>query len=53
MTTRGISFSVGVIQLDRAVGSIDDLLGRADEKMYAAKQAKQAKHDVPIDVVTG
>ena len=48
--SRGISFSVGVIELDRAVGSIDDLLGRADEKMYAAKQAKHAHHDVPVDV---
>ena len=47
VATREISFSVGVIQLDRAVGSIDDLLGRADEKMYAAKQAKQAQYDAP------
>jgi diguanylate cyclase (GGDEF)-like protein len=50
--THGISFSVGVIELDRAVGSIDDLLGRADEKMYAAKQAKRAKDGAPADVVT-
>ena len=53
VATRAISFSVGVIQLDRAVGSIDDLLGRADEKMYAAKQAKQARHGMTVDVVTG
>jgi diguanylate cyclase (GGDEF)-like protein len=57
----GIRFSVGVIQLDRAVGSIDDLLGRADELMYEAKQAKRAGPDtgparppsVPADVTTG
>ena len=57
----GIGFSVGVIQLDRAVGSIDDLVGRADELMYEAKQAKRAiegaedgeDSSVPANVTTG
>ncbi|MEO8477409.1 MAG: GGDEF domain-containing protein, partial [Actinomycetota bacterium] len=35
----GVGFSVGVIQLHNAVGSIDDLLSLADERMYAAKTA--------------
>jgi diguanylate cyclase (GGDEF)-like protein len=38
-----ISFSVGIIDLDRAVGSIDDLIGRADEQMYEAKHAAKAE----------
>jgi diguanylate cyclase (GGDEF)-like protein len=37
-----IRFSSGVIDLDRAVGSIDDLIGRADERMYEAKRAAKA-----------
>jgi len=37
----GIGFSAGVIQLDRAVGSIDDLLAKADEHMYEVKVAKR------------
>jgi diguanylate cyclase (GGDEF)-like protein len=37
----GVGFSIGVIQLHHAVGSIDDLLGMADERMYAAKAAKK------------
>jgi diguanylate cyclase (GGDEF)-like protein len=41
-TARGISFSVGIVELHRAVGSIDDLLGAADERMYADKSARQA-----------
>ena len=36
----GVGFSIGVIQLHNAVGSIDDLLGMADERMYEAKAAK-------------
>jgi diguanylate cyclase (GGDEF)-like protein len=44
----GIGFSVGVIQLDRAVGSIDDLVGRADELMYEAKQAKRGRADAAL-----
>jgi len=39
LTETEISFSVGIIQLDRAVGSIDDLVGKADELMYEAKRA--------------
>jgi diguanylate cyclase (GGDEF)-like protein len=37
----GVGFSIGVIQLHNAVGSIDDLLGLADERMYEAKAAKK------------
>jgi diguanylate cyclase (GGDEF)-like protein len=37
----GVAFSVGIIQLDQVVGSIDDLVGKADELMYEAKHAKQ------------
>lgn len=37
----GVGFSLGVIELHNAVGSIDDLLAMADEKMYAAKAAKR------------
>jgi diguanylate cyclase (GGDEF)-like protein len=37
----GIGFSAGVIQLDRAVGSIDDLLAKADEQMYEVKVGKR------------
>ena len=37
----GVGFSVGIIQLDQAVGSIDDLVGKADELMYEAKNAKK------------
>lgn len=44
-TERGIGFSVGIIELDQAVGSIDDLLSRADELMYAAKEAKRTAPD--------
>jgi diguanylate cyclase (GGDEF)-like protein len=42
----GIGFSVGIIQLDQVVGSIDDLVGKADELMYTAKHAK--KHSRPL-----
>jgi diguanylate cyclase (GGDEF)-like protein len=35
-----IRFSIGVIGLERAVGSIDDLLGKADARMYRAKRAR-------------
>ncbi len=42
----GVDFSVGIIQLDHAVGSIDDLVGKADELMYEAKHAK-GRADVP------
>jgi diguanylate cyclase (GGDEF)-like protein len=37
----GIGFSAGIIQLDRAVGSIDDLLAKADELMYEVKVGKR------------
>ena len=37
----GIRFSAGIIQLDRAVGSIDDLLAKADEHMYEVKVGKR------------
>ena len=37
----GVGFSIGVIQLHNTVGSIDDLLGAADERMYTAKAAKK------------
>ena len=37
----GVGFSIGVIELHNAVGSIDDLLSAADERMYAAKAAKK------------
>ena len=38
---RGVGFSVGVVELHKTVGSIDDLLGLADEKMYADKAARR------------
>jgi diguanylate cyclase (GGDEF)-like protein len=38
---RPIRFSVGVIGLDHAVGSIDDLVGKADERMYRAKRTQR------------
>lgn len=38
----GVGFSVGVVQLERLIGSIDDLVGRADELMYESKLAKAA-----------
>jgi diguanylate cyclase (GGDEF)-like protein len=38
---RGIRFSAGIIQLDRAVGSIDDLLAKADEHMYEVKVGRR------------
>lgn len=41
----GIGFSAGVIQLDRAVGSIDDLLAKADEQMYEVKIGKRHATD--------
>jgi len=41
----GIGFSAGVIQLDRAVGSIDDLLAKADEQMYEVKVGKRHATD--------
>jgi len=37
----GVGFSAGIIQLDRAVGSIDDLLAKADERMYEVKVGKR------------
>lgn len=40
LATTGVAFSVGIIQLDKAVGSIDDLVGKADARMYEAKHAK-------------
>ncbi|MGZ8609817.1 MAG: GGDEF domain-containing protein [Actinomycetota bacterium] len=41
----GIGFSAGIIQLDRAVGSIDDLLAKADEHMYEVKVGKRRATD--------
>ena len=41
LSTVEVSFSVGIIQLDHAVGSIDDLVGKADELMYEAKHARK------------
>ena len=41
----GIRFSAGIIQLDRAVGSIDDLLAKADEHMYEVKVGKRRATD--------
>jgi diguanylate cyclase (GGDEF)-like protein len=37
----GIGFSAGIIQLDKAVGSVDDLLAKADELMYEVKVGKR------------
>ena len=37
----GVGFSIGIVELHNAVGSVDDLLGLADERMYAAKSAKK------------
>jgi diguanylate cyclase (GGDEF)-like protein len=42
-----ILFSLGVIQLDQAVGSIDDLLGKADERMYEVKRARREMQAAP------
>jgi diguanylate cyclase (GGDEF)-like protein len=42
----GIGFSAGVIQLDKAVGSVDDLLAKADEHMYEVKVAKRSAPDL-------
>jgi diguanylate cyclase (GGDEF)-like protein len=38
---RGVGFSVGITQLHDAIGSIDDVLGVADQQMYVAKAAKR------------
>ncbi len=43
----GIGFSAGIIQLDRAVGSVDDLLAKADELMYEVKVGKRRDTDAP------
>lgn len=40
--TRGVGFSAGVTQLHASIGSIDDVLGVADQQMYEAKAAKRA-----------
>jgi diguanylate cyclase (GGDEF)-like protein len=40
--SRGVSFSVGIVELHQAIGSIDDLLGAADERMYAEKAARHS-----------
>ena len=38
---RGVGFSVGITQLHDAIGSIDDVIGVADQQMYEAKAAKR------------
>ena len=38
----GVGFSAGIVQLDGLIGSIDDLVGKADELMYEDKLAKVA-----------
>lgn len=43
----GIGFSAGIIQLDKAVGSVDDLLAKADEQMYEVKVGKRHAPDAP------
>jgi diguanylate cyclase (GGDEF)-like protein len=47
---RGVGFSIGVVELHKTVGSIDDLLGLADEKMYADKAARR-RIDPLVDTV--
>ena len=39
--TRGVGFSAGITQLHASIGSIDDVLGVADQQMYEAKAAKR------------
>ena len=38
---RGVGFSAGITQLHASIGSIDDVLGVADQQMYEAKAAKR------------
>lgn len=44
---RGVSFSAGITQLHASIGSIDDVLGVADQQMYEAKAAKRAATQAP------
>lgn len=39
--SRGVGFSAGITQLHDSIGSIDDVLGVADQQMYEAKAAKR------------
>jgi diguanylate cyclase (GGDEF)-like protein len=47
---RGISFSTGVVQLEGLIGSIDDLVGKADALMYEDKVARRAADRRPAGV---
>jgi diguanylate cyclase (GGDEF)-like protein len=38
---RHVSFSAGIVELHDAVGSVDDLMGVADAKMYADKAERR------------
>jgi diguanylate cyclase (GGDEF)-like protein len=51
---RGVGFSAGITQLHASIGSIDDVLGVADQRMYEAKAAKRrpAAELAPADVPT-
>jgi len=49
---RGVGFSAGVTQLHDAIGSIDDVLGVADQRMYEAKAAKRRAVGAPPAVET-
>jgi PleD family two-component response regulator len=38
---RHVGFSAGIVELHDAVGSVDDLMGVADAKMYADKAERR------------
>jgi diguanylate cyclase (GGDEF)-like protein len=45
--SRGVGFSAGITQLHDSIGSIDDVLGAADQQMYEVKAAKRGAGAAP------